>query len=91
MSDSSGQVTLVYAPIDAPEVEYSVQGGSVDEVVAQMFNAWSLHGDIVVQPFEQDGAILPNITQIFAEALNNTFDDIDATWNETGQIVIRGV
>ncbi len=89
MSSSSGQVTLVYAPIDAPEVEYSVQGDSMDGVVAQLFNAWSLHGDIVVQPFEQDGTVLPNITQIFAQALNNTFDDIDAAWQETGEIVIR--
>lgn len=90
MTSSQGQVTLVYTPIEAPEVEYSVEGGSVDDVAAWLFDAWSLHGDIVVQPFEQDGTTFRNVTQVFAQALNNMFDDIDAAWEESGRIVIRG-
>lgn len=90
MTSSQGQVTLVYTPIEAPEVEYSVEGGSVDDVAARLFDAWSLHGDIVVQPFEQDGTTFRNVTQVFAQALNNMFDDIDAAWEESGRIVIRG-
>lgn len=90
MSSSQGQVTLVFSPIEAPEIEYSVEGGSVEGVAAHLFDAWSLHGDIVVQPFEQDGATFRNVTQIFAQELNNTFDDVEAIWEESGRVVIRG-
>ncbi len=90
MSSSRDQVTIVYSPIDAPEVEYSVEGSAVEDVANSLYDAWSLHGDIVVQPFAQGETTYRNVTQIFAQELNNSFDDVDATWEESGRIVIRG-
>lgn len=82
-------VTLVFAPLEAADVQYAVEGDSVDEIVQRLYDACQLHGDIVVEPFAGEGATFRNVTQVFAQGLNNTFDDIDATWEDSGRIVIR--
>jgi hypothetical protein len=88
---NSNTVTLVYAPIDAPEMQYSVHGESVDEVVRRLFDAYGLHGDLVVEPLSDGETVFRNVTQVFAAEMNNTFDDIEATWEESGRVVIRGI
>jgi hypothetical protein len=84
-------VTLVFSLIDSPEVEYSVEGGSVDDVVVRLYDACQLHGDIVLQPFSDGQTTLRNVTQVFAQGLNNAYDDIEATWEESGRVVIRAI
>ena len=87
----NASVVLIYSLIDSPEVEYSVEGGSVDEVVAQLYDACQIHGDIVLEPFSDGQTTFRNVTQVFAQGLNNAFDDIEATWEESGQVVIRAI
>ena len=84
-------VTLVFSLIDSPDVAYSVEGGSVDEVVARLYDACQLHGDIVLEPFSDGQTTLRNVTQVFAQGLNNAYDDIEATWEESGRVVIRAI
>jgi hypothetical protein len=88
---TGGRVSLVFAPIDAPDVQYSVEGGSIEDVVQALYDACQLHGDLVVEPFSDGTTTFQNVTQVFADGLNNAYDDIDATWEPSGQVVIRSI
>ena len=82
-------VVLVFSPVDAPDVQHAVEGGSVEEVATRLYDAWSIHGEIVVEPFTDGTTKFPNVTQVFAQELNNTYDELDAIWEDSGRIFIR--
>ena len=88
---SPGTLELFFAPVGSSNVMNSIQATSIEEAVLSLYHAYQLHGDITVEPLTDGGQEFRNVTQIFAQGINNTFDDVEADWEPSGRFVIRGV
>lgn len=89
-SNSPGTLELTFAPLGSANLN-SIQATSIEEAVLRLYQAYQLHGDIEVEPLTDGGKEFRNVTQVFAQGINNTFDDVEAEWEETGRLIIRGL